>query len=990
MKQLKSSLIGQLCLLGLLSGCSMSFSEQEQTAEVSKDKPRLADVYFSPLAMDHEPLPDKGLLALRDDYRTLMPLVIEPETQKIVEYRLADIELLLAEQHQESGEPLPSNESPLAGPEQGNGYYQQAIAQYQSLLSAHPEHPENVDVLYQLAKAYEQQGQANKSFLSLNKLLKQYPQNPYLAEIHFRRGEILFNQGNYQQAISAYNKVLGLGEDNRYFATSAYMLGWSYFKTEQQSKALLAFTQLLDHNLPNNIIQQSALRQIDSRRQINRLSPGNKRRVNDTLRIMGLLFSYQDSALAGPAYANGNSIQDHFQGTGPRHYEYLLYEQLAQHYLNKDRFRDSAETYQSFSKHQPLHNQAPLFAVKQVDAYILGNFPSLVLPAKQKFVANYGINGAFWQDWPLVLKEQVSPFLEQYLQELAQYEHSRAQGLLKATFISPAEPRNELDKPKVLAMQAFELASLWYREFIETFPLHENTPDLTFNLAESLNEAGDYEAAIESYEHYAYVYPLQAKSAEAAYAAILAYRRLQQGLSKDLSHWQDEQLYSQAQFISRFSADPRAVDVLHDSTGQLFSLKRYKRAIKNAQDLLAWLPQPEPERILANRLVIAHSHFELKQFERAEQQYEGILSLLSEKDQRQGLMRERLAASIYQQGEGNAAKNYLALAISDFLRVLAKTPNTGIRVNAQYDAATYLLEIKDWQQATDLLEDFRQRFPNHSLNAGLADKLIYAYQQDERWLPAANELYALWRAQPKTEQGRQALYVAAQYYQKTSQPQLALEATRLYAHRYPEPFDEATHARFNMSEFYLHSGQDRKRRFWLKKLIEADAAAGDNRSNRSRYLAAMSTMVFADDRFETFKALKLSLPLKRSLQAKKQALDLALTGYQQTLHYKIAEFNTAANFKIAEIYHQLARDLMASALPQNLNELELEQYQILLEEQSYPFEEKAIDLHESNARRSWQGSYDDWVKQSFAALSELMPGRYNKPERTQEVVDEIH
>jgi hypothetical protein len=126
------------------------------------------------------------------------------------------------------------------------------------------------------------------------------------------------------------------------------------------------------------------------------------------------------------------------------------------------------------------------------------------------------------------------------------------------------------------------------------------------------------------------------------------------------------------------------------------------------------------------------------------------------------------------------------------------------------------------------------------------------------------------------------------------------------------------------------------------------------------------------------------------LQAKKQALDLALTGYQQTLHYKIAEFNTAANFKIAEIYHQLARDLMASALPQNLNELELEQYQILLEEQSYPFEEKAIDLHESNARRSWQGSYDDWVKQSFAALSELMPGRYNKPERTQEVVDEIH
>lgn len=1024
MKMLKNTLTGQLLLLGLLSGCSVSFNEQEQSAQANKDKPRLADIYFSPMRLVHDPLPDKGLLALRDAYTTLMSLVSEPETRQIVQYRLADLELLLAEQHQESGEPVPASKTRLAdeklslgsGSEEGNGYYQLAIVQYQALLSAHPQQAQNVEVLYQLAKAYEQQGQAQKSFQTLKQLLKQYPQNPYLAEIHFRRGEILFNQANYQDAIAAYGNVLGLGEDNPYFATSAYMLGWSHFKTEQQSRALLAFTQLLDHKLPNQIIKQSALSQIDSRERINLLSVGDKRLVNDTLRIMGLLFSYQDGAFDDSLYENGDSIQTHFQRAGARHYEYLLYDQLGQHYLNKDRFRDSAEVYHSFTKHHPLHHQAPLFAVKQIDAYILGHFPSLVLPAKQHFVANYGINGQFWQDGALLLKEQVSPFLEQYLQELAQYEHSRAQGLLKASRVAALtqstnvlkpvkSDRAKADKSKALAMQAFTLAARWYREFIETFPLHQQTPALTFNLAESLNEAGDYVVAIEAYERYAYQYLKQPKAAEAGYAAILTYRQLREKLFKDASIfkgkgttqareqaslWKDKQLLSQDKFVSRFANDPRAADVLHDSTQQLFNLKRYQQALRNAQDLLAWQPQPGAERVLANHLVIAHSQFELGQYEFAEQEYQSILALLSPKDKRQGDMQERLAASIYKQGEQNVEKNYLPLAVTDFLRVIAKTPNTAIRLNAQYDAATYLLEMKDWQQASNLLEDFRRRFPKHSLSSGVADKLIYAYQQNENWLPAANELYALWQAQPKSEQGRQALYVAAQYYQKVTERQLALEATRTYAHSYPEPFDEATEARFNMSEFYRQSAQDSKRRFWLKKLVQADAAAGSKRTNRSRYLAAMSSMVFADDRFYAFKKLKLGLPLKRSLKRKKQALNLALDAYQQTLDYKIVEFNTAANYKIAEIYHQLASDLMASAKPKNLNELELEQYQILLEEQSYPFEEKSIEIHETNARRSWQGTYDEWVKQSFVALSELLPGRYNKPERRQEVVDDIH
>ena len=71
---------------------------------------------------------------------------------------------------------------------------------------------------------------------------------------------------------------------------------------------------------------------------------------------------------------------------------------------------------------------------------------------------------------------------------------------------------------------------------------------------------------------------------------------------------------------------------------------------------------------------------------------------------------------------------------------------------------------------------------------------------------------------------------------------------------------------------------------------------------------------------------------------------------------------------------------MKSERLKGLSVLEAEQYDILLEEQAYPFEENAIAVYEQNTMRSWQGIYDNWVKYSFQDLTKLLPARYNKPE----------
>jgi len=1010
-----------LSLLLPLSGCGLFSGDDlpEAVATPSISKQTLGDMYFEPLPLDHTPLEQPETETMRDSYKALLEVVGDPDTKQIVQYRLADLEVSLAEQQQENGVPtesVPTN-SKQAGAQQssqsGQKLFDLAIVQYQQLLVDHPQNPDNVDVLYQLAKAYEQQGQIQQSFATLQQLLQQFPDNAYLAETYFRMGEIEFNLGNYPFAISAYNKVLAQGQQNPYYGTAAYMLGWSYFKDEQQGEALKAFTTLLDHKLPNQIVAQQMLSQVDSQNQIDRLPVGEKRLVNDTIRIMSLLFSYQDSQYANPA----ESVAEHFTKVENRHYEYVLYDALAQHYLNKDRYRDSAKTYQAFTDIHGEHFQAPIFAVKQIDSYILGKFPTLVLPAKQRFVTHYGIAGTYWPNWPIVLQEQVAPFLNEYLQELAQYEHSRGQMLSSASqkTIDKDSDDNQPTSEALteLATQAYLLASKWYQQFILTFPNDQQTPELTYRLGEALFEAQQYAESIDAFERYAYQHlqpntlftTAHPKAAEAAYAAILAYPKIQLAtvnaadslLSQDNNqpaNWLDKQLFAQEKFVSTFADDPRARNILYSSMQQLFTLKRYDLAVLAAQQLLDWQPKVLADKRLASYLVIGHSQFELQQYALGESTYEQIIQLLPDNDPRHFDMRDRLAASIYKQGEQNVSNNYLPLAINDFLRVLAKTPESAIRINAQYDAASYLLQMQEWQQGIALFEDFRLRFPKNKLTENIQEQLILAYQQNENWQQAADELLVLHQANPLSEEGRQALYVAAQYLHKIDNRQQALVAYRTYAHSYEKPFAEANEARFIMSEFYLASNESNKRRFWLEKLIQADKQAQGSadivRDDRSRYLAAMASNVFADEKLYAYKKIKLTQPLKASLGKKKAALNTALDAYNKTLDYKIEEFSTSANFSIADIYHQLAKDLMTSSKPKNLNALELEQYDLLLEEQAYPFEEKAINIHETNAKRSWQGSYDSWVKKSFSALEKLLPGRYNKQEKSGEVIDEIY
>lgn len=953
-------------LMMCLSGCAIDLYSSDEKAEVIHQT-KLASIKFVPIEVVPQSLEKPDLVMLRDAYRALVELEHDEQTAGVIRYRLADLNMLIAEQQQEIGDVTKASD-----------FYQQAVKQYQQILAQYPQHKNNQDVLYQLAKAYDLQGDTVASQAAMESLKTHYPDSPHLAEVLFRQGEHFFGQQAYSQAIAQYRQVIKLGTQSAFYDSAAYMLGWSLVKTEQTILAIEAFSLVLDSAF-STVAQAKNWTQIDS--QLAQFGAGKKRLINDTVNIMARLFSYSGAELGIVAFT---------QQRQEIPYIHLLFDRLGQQFLNEDRYRDSATVYGKFAETIPQHPKAPEFAVKQIDAFILGDFPTLVLPAKHDFIRRYGINGTLWADWDDEQQARVSPFLQEYIEELAQFEHSRGQALL-AKDNSNTSDQGEV-KLSSQTLVAFNTAAELYQQFISMFPEHPETNNMLFNLAESLNDSQQYALAIDVYEQYAYHTPANVKAAEAGYAAILAYRQVIKGIDNKQGaiEWQTKQLSSQDKFVTHFTNDSRVINVQFDTMQQRFALKQYAQASVNAQQLLAAESSLSLQQRQSAQLVLAHSMFALEQYEEAEVQYSLLVAQDNLSSKRKLELQENLAASIYKQAEILVAEESLALAVEAFLRVMQKAPTSKISITAHFDAATHLMTLGNWSKSTELLTEFRQLYPSHPLTSSVADKLIYAYQQSENWLLAATELEELWKQQPETEVGRNALYVSAQYFLDANERQRSLSNFRRYAHQYPTPFAEATEARFQMSEFYLQSNEQSKRRYWLNKLIAADATAKEHRTIRSQYLAAMSSMVFANDAFYVFKSVKLNLPLNKSLQKKNTAMQTAINKYEQVLSYKVLEFDTAARFKLADIYHQLSKDLLSSQRPKNLNELELEQYNILLEEQAYPFEEQAIEMHESNALRSVNGVYDNWTKQSFVALSGLLPGRYNKAEATKELVDEIY
>jgi cellulose synthase operon protein C len=794
-----------------------------------------------------------------------------------------------------------------------------------------------------------------------------------------------------------------MGVGSLFYELALYKLGWTFYKQELYEDALNPFIALLDHKVSVGYnFEQTEDEQ-------------ERKRTEDTFRVISLSFSNLGGA---------DSVVQYFSRNGKRSYEDQVYSNLAEFYFDKRRYADASETYKAFVIRNPFHKVAPNFHMRVIEIQAKGGFPSLVLDSKKAFATTYGLKAEYWKYFDPGDRPDVLSFLKTNLTDLANHYHACYQDQKQAK----EKPTN------------FEEALHWYREFLASFPADIESPAINYQVADLLLENKSFSAAAVEFEKTAYGYPLHEKSSEAGYAAVYSYREHLDAVSpEDKDAVKLEVVRSSLKFADTFPDHEKAAIVLGAAAEDLYEMKEYEQALTTANKVLEVFPDTNGDVVQAAWLVIGHSSYELQRYSGAETAYLKVLALLPAEDKTRDELIDNLAASIYKQGElANTAKDYRAAA-DHFMRVGRMAPTSKIRPTAEYDAAAALIQLKDWETAATVLVGFRNSFPDNPLQPEVTKKVAYVYRENNQLSLAANEYERIERESKDDEIRRDALMVAAELHEKDGNRVRALEVYQRYVGYFPKPVELNLETRSKIAEILKARNEGKSYLEELEKIVTIDASAGSDRTPRTRYLAAKAALVLAEENYDAFVAVKLVKPLEVNLRKKRELMKAATQKFNQLVDYEIGEFTAAATFYLAEIYSHFSRALITSERPvltfdyyrvkpgdtlssiakrydsdvrritreNNLNKsnfivagkklkiprglypLELEQYELAIEEQAYPFEEKAIHVHESNLKLISRDVYNVWIEKSLQKLAEFMPARYDKPEETSDIVSSL-
>lgn len=942
---------------GVLTGCSSTTTKAPDDSPSLGSLPSARSVLTgSAEATELPPLPERSAEELRDEaienYRDF--IAIAPNGPEKIEAtrRIADLQL---------------ERSALSG----NSGSNDSAALYLSLLEQYPNNPSNDKIYYQLAKAHIFDGNKTLAIQTFAKLSKRFPNSPLRVEADFRRAELLFQAGDYVTAAAVYRDVLKLTDANktnnrgiRFIDQAQYKLGWALFKQKRYNDALDELHVVLDRKLPR--LPDNRVLDID----LSALPPAEQELVEDALRAASLSLYYKER--------RNESVASYLQGRPKRRYESLLYARLADLYLDREQYVKAARTWGEFPKRNPLHRQAPLFSDKVIETWEAGGFLSESLKAKADFITSYDLNSAYWQHFDSNEAPDIIDRVKTHLVSLAEYYHAQAQ--------NP-------DVGDTLAN--YRQAINWYGRYLGNFPADPRAPTQNFLLAEAHESIGEYETAGREFERTAYNYPQHDKATEAGYAAVLAFQKNVQRFvpeAPDFEPAQRKAIASGLTFAENFPVAEQAPAVLTRAAEDLFALQDYASALSATNKLFLGYPSAAPALLQSAWLITGRSRYELGRYPAAEQAFNEawqiVRSDLNADPQVRADIEERMAFSIYKQGEEHQAAGELREAIADFQRLGVIVPGSELQPKAEYQAALALIELQDWANAALALKGFRDAYPNDKLAGEATIRLAEVYEADGQLSAAAAEYLRVSGLGSETAQVREAAALkSADLYVGENQLQNAVDSWQAYLQLLPSDVINTIEIRQKIVDAYLELGKLTQATFWRGEILTAEQAAGKLSTPRTQFLAATAALEIGEVNLQEFQAVQIAEPLAETAAQKKALLQDVVNAYTIAADYELADITTQATHRLGQAYHEFAQALLNSPKPQGLDEEALEEYEILLEEEAAPLEDQAIELYVANLKRAEQDLANEWVQASYRALTKIAPGVYGKNERTERVFE---
>lgn len=804
-----------------------------------------------------------------------------------------------------------------------------SINLFKKRLNEFPKDPKNDVVLYQLANAYAVSGRDGKKVEVLESLVDKYPGSKYYIESMFRLGESYLTKSQYIDAELALTSVIVEDRSNKYKNNALFKRAWSKYKQLRYSEAIEDYNQLLSLYPKGSSSNRS-----------------DQEFLNNIYKVYGACITYLgiDASLKNlSAKIPNDDIR------------YFIYINLAKSLENQDRVIDAALVYTRYLE-QEKSNLRNKILISLSELWVNYKTKEFSINKLLEIESLYGQKSGRFS-----LSKDSKQRLSANLIYISEFYHSLYQ------------KTNQSKKRTVMLTKARNA----YLTLVQNYK-RQDMVKYRYQYAELLQESGNRENALEAYKLIITLKDAREYKSKSAYAMLTMANKMY--FSKELDKLKYTKLNEQ--YLKELSSD-NIYKLLLSFSEYLYNNKKFEQAVSHIEEQRHLLSRKNSEKL---KFILASSYFEIGEYSESEKMFKKIVN----ETEKYPDLNKRLALSIFKQAESLKNKYLYEASIKKYDQIAALKLDNETNLLAQIDVGSIYMQTSEWDNAIKRLNNIRRDYPGSDFSQQITNQLSVAYLNNNQDKLSAIEFEKISGFTKNIKHKQSALWQAAELYETGGDIWSSIRSYKKYAHEFKSPVSLNFEAQNKLSDLYATLKLYDKRNFWLKRIIQMAAKHTGSSTDRLKYLASKSTITLARDEYVRYSRVKLKIPLKVSLQKKKKVLKKTIASLQEVNKYKMYEHVSESIYWIAETYYDFSKSLLQSERPKTLTELELEQYDVLIEDQAIPFEDQAIRYFLQNIKSTSNNRYSKWVAKSFAKLSKIYPSKYKRLELVETHVGQFH
>ncbi len=862
--------------------------------------------------------------------------------------------------------------------------YTRPLALYDQILNEHPDYERLDLVLYMKAFALLERGEDDAALPLFRRILADFPHSRFHPDAHMALGEHVFNTAyDYRGALAEYDRVLAY-EDSELYDLALFKSAWCLWQLDRKSEAALRFRKVLD------LDGQGA--EGTRRRHLKELQ-------SEALEYLIQVFTEDERNRAA-------DVRRFLQEIGGERHVVRVLTRLSATYYDQGRFDRGIEAYELLLELDPKSERAPSYQLAVARGYMaVERFPK-ALEAYRTLTKQYAPDSTWATQ---------QPDDEDVAEARAMSERALREQALGLHELGQRDDRREPLE------QAVEL----YRVYLDAYPDEPEAYRLAFYLAEILfHRLKRYPEAGEAYLAAAQKRPQGEFTKDALYNAIGSFERVREQEIKRCKadepcpETENDQRFSRAieLYAAYYPNDPDLPEILFRQGKLYYDRRVYDPAVRLFGELLERFPQ-SPYAADAGELVL-DSFNRAADYENIERWSRKLKSAPAFKSpQAQQRLDGLILGAVFKSGEQLAQKGEHARAADAYLRAAAEFPKDPRAPKALYNAGLELSRAGSLDGADRAYSDLIAKYPGSAEGAAGAWHGAEMYESIAQFHDAARFYEAHAERFPKAEKAQAAAYNAVLLHAAAGEHRAAVQSGKRYLASYPKSDDAAAvtfligraqeaqgqtrdaaatyrsfvaasrsldqriEANTRLGQLLLKAGDEKAADQALSAAVH-EAQRGRDKPKAGRYFAAQARFLQGDQALREFDRVEIKgdvRGLSKRLKLKAKLLGEAAEIYADVVEFGVAEWVTAALYKIGESYERFAKALNDAPLPEGLSETEQQVYRDELASFVVPIEERALEAYAGGYKKARElGIYNSWTSAMREALSRLNDVEYPK------------